>query len=268
MLWLLAVALAVGSPGLVGQWANDAGSYAFAADGRVRVTYAGGAVFDGVWQLQGDVLSLQTSGGAQQFRVAVAGTQLQLVDATGASFTFARQGQAAAPEPAAKHGGKPAAGALSDAQFAHFLQTYRALDGNAVTAHLAAMTSDQHTMLNVFENLGSDVWTRACTGTSAAQLVWPAATGPVNCMQLQQQYAQALQLGVDPAANADLQRDQVLNSYRCKTGEIDKATCATYVGITTEVNQGMHDTMIRSIQDMGTTCTRFYDEHGGYVGCW
>jgi len=160
---------------------------------------------------------------------------------------------------------------LSNDQFVGFMESYRQLHPDQVTLALTQLSAEQQQWLGIWNGLGSHIYTRACHGSYAAQIVFPAASGPQTCQHLL--YYEAFNANNGYAAGAiqyaDTQRMEIVNMMRCSSGQYDAATCSAYMGATQTYNQATNDIGQSIVDSMAPPpCTAYYDQGGGYLGCW
>ena len=127
-------------------------------------------------------------------------------------------------------------------------------------------SQNQHQWLRTWDALGSDIYTRMCYGSQAAQVRFQHSTGLVGCATLLQWEQMNAQYNIGGPREADTQRLAVKNMLGCSTGRLDAASCSAYRSGLGAANDSLKSTG-QSILDMGT-CTHYRDETGKYLGCW
>jgi hypothetical protein len=252
---------------LEGLWTNSRGSFHFANDGSVLMKWANGSQLVGQWQLKGDTLNINTANGPMTFQAHHQGDTLVLIDNQG-SYQLQRTPQQNAPHSTPRVTTPPTSNQpLSETEYIRFLENYPNMSAESIYANMAAMTQNQLLNFNIWEALGSDIYTRLCKG-GYNNIIWQSSSGPIGCGQLIAWEQQAIAFG-GSASEANIQRMQVINMMKCSTGQHDKATCQAYRSATQGYNEGTIELMKAINKNMEPTpCTEYYNEQNVYLGCW
>lgn len=260
MLWVLVSLAFAQAPELAGVWATPGMSIALDADGTVLWTL-GNQQAHGTWTAADGLLTIAVNGAVTVYSFTLQGDALQVVDARGIGAVLQRQAAPAAP---------PSGPVLTADEVLELLEHYRTLDPSVVHARLYRLPPDVGEMMSFYGALTEDLWYRVCQGPDA-----PAVTYGGGCAVVvnnRQQSAQLLaQMGIpDDGGQAPLDAANVATWYRCKTGALDEATCATWLQVQSNVSQMQHDTSMQIIENMGNSgCTEHYEAGTNrYLGCW
>jgi hypothetical protein len=264
MLTLLVVASAFAQDPS-GIWYADGLSMQMAPNGVMAMQTQQGTI-QGQWSApQPGVLITLVNGVSTQYGYQVSANQLSMQDPQGVVMQFQRANAGAAiqPQPIAPVAG----GLLSDREWLVFLETYPQMQPDSVFAHLSRVTETQGLMLQLHEAATNDIFLRVCQGTYAAQVTWGG--GCQNMMMSAQQAAMfAAQSGVGGNYGEE-QRQQLIIGARCSAGVLDKASCSSYYGTMSNMNNMQHETSMSIINNMAPTpCTQYYDQSNAYLGCW
>ena len=68
-------------------------------------------------------------------------------------------------------------------------------------------------------------------------------------------YLQSYGASADPDQNREMGRQEILIYYKCKSGEIDAATCNMYYSIQGQIDQGTAQTTQTIVDNFGNQCT-------------
>jgi len=116
-------------------------------------------------------------------------------------------------------------------------------------------TLDDTDLLNlgIYSPFGGLVHYYACQADSSLLFAGGSGTS-VSCYEQQISWAETAQLTNDPTAYAFSQRDALLISIKCGTGEIDRGSCAAYIGTMSDYGAMINDTSMRIINNIGGNC--------------
>lgn len=125
-----------------------------------------------------------------------------------------------------------------------------------VKSGLDALSQTEHLELEVLAPAFKQyLFRRACQADPSIQ--WTSGSRRYDCNLAFVEYQQALQWvlpGTTVEQEAETQRLRLLNYFMCRSGEIDKGTCAMYVGVTSQLNQSRADTNQTIIDNLGNKC--------------
>lgn len=275
---LLVAPSVCGASNLVGTWVNAEGSFRFGADQSVEVRNQG-QVFTGMWAAEGNVVMLQLTTGTMMFQAGIEGDTLMLADANG-TYVLQRAAdqRVAQSQPQQPQGAQPtASGPLSDRQFLGFVEYSRQMRPDDVAVHLSRMTPEQAQSFTIWQALGGDVYFRACQSQYAGSIVWQSLSGPVGCAHIFAERQQTIQLSAemglgDPFAEAEIQRLQVVNMYKCSLGIHSQELCQSYASAQSTAGSALAG--IGQNINNNMACTERWEQQGNdpntrvYVGCW
>lgn len=275
---MLVGSLHASGPGLIGVWSNAEGSFSFGSDASVEVR-AQGQIYTGVWSAEGNMIMLQLTGGTMLFQAALEGDTLMLADANG-TYVLQRVDEQPDTAPSTTPGQpQPTASSqlLSDRQYLGFVEYYRHMRPDDVAAHLARVTQDQAQCFTIWEAFGADVYFAACLGSYAGSIVWQSLSGPMGCAQIIGQRQQTIELSAqmglgDPFSEAETQRLQVINMYKCSLGLHPRELCQSYASSQAAAGQVLAGIGQNINDNMG--CTEQWEQQGNdpntrvYLGCW
>ena len=107
--------------------------------------------------------------------------------------------------------------------------------------------------LGIYNPFGDLVHYYACQADPT--LLFSGGTGTyTNCAQQAASWAQTAQYTSNPTEYAFSQRDALLISIKCATGEIDSGSCAAYLGLMSEYGAMSNDTSMTIINNIGGNC--------------
>jgi hypothetical protein len=237
-----------------------------------------GQTYGGVWAVEGQTLMIQLPTGMMAFQAALEGDVLVLADMNG-TYRLERVTEAQPTSPAPTGAGQPnvAAGPLTDLQFLRFVEYYRQMQPDGVLDHLARTTPEQAQSFTIWEAFGADVHFAACLGSKAGQVVWQSLSGPMTCPQIVAQRQETIQLAAqmglgDPFSEAETQRLQVINMYKCSLGIHSRELCGAYANAQAAVGAAVAGVGETILENMG--CTERWEQQSNdpntkvYLGCW
>lgn len=131
------------------------------------------------------------------------------------------------------------AAAQQGVPFNTLVEKFEHLTPEQVAWSVVNMNETERLQLSIYGSFGSLVHLQACQ--YAPQIVMRFSTGPQGCAQTMQEWQQTLYLsGGDwnqATQYASTQRDSLLTSLRCGSGEIDRASCGAYAGALQTYNE-------------------------------
>jgi hypothetical protein len=265
---------------LVGNWTNAGGSFVFNRDGSAQMT-VGQQRQTGTWTVDGQQLWLNLQGGQLVFAFQQQGDQLLLQDANG-QYLLQRTAKPAEPAPQSRGSAGGAAAPVSllnTRQFLGFIEHYAAMRPDDVYDHLMRTTAEQRQMIQLHGALEQALCYRACQSPQGAGLVWSTMSGAMDCAHVAALRAQHLEMFAsmgmsgDPFMQAETERLQMVNHYKCVLKMHPADLCAAYYRTLSEISRRQHETSMGIIDNIGSSgCTEHWEEDANgdrtYLGCW
>lgn len=113
--------------------------------------------------------------------------------------------------------------------------------------HLMRTTADQRQMIQLHGALEQALCYRACQGPRGSGLVWSTMAGAMDCTQVAALREQHLQMFAsmgmtgDPFMQAETERLQLVNHFKCVLRIHSEDVCATYYRTQSEISRRQHE---------------------------
>ncbi len=197
----------------------------------LRASSSAGNVYYGQFESDNGVLTIpkiNVGGTLYEVKMSLASVQPHI--------TFALQGVEKAtspadnitnPDPDPSQNGSPVNNIILN--YRVLVEYFEYLTAEQVAGIFRRLTETQILELDVFSAFGNLVHFRACQADPSLLFNGSISTN-VNCTQQAAAWVETAQYTNNPTEYAYTQRDTLLNSIKCSTGEIDRQTCAVYMG--------------------------------------
>jgi hypothetical protein len=146
-----------------------------------------------------------------------------------------------------------------DGALRQLAEQFSSSSAEQLKSQLDSMTVHEHFVLEfVGKTFKQAVFRKACEVDSGIGWGWADGT-KYNCaaalVEWQQYVAWAAQNGVDASQELETNRLEILNYYKCKTGEIDAGTCALYQSMQGQIDGAAAQTTQTIVNNFGNQCT-------------
>ncbi len=162
---------------------------------------------------------------------------------------------------------------LTDAQFMYLLENYTKMHPNTVYTYMTRLSKSQRSWIPIYKTWYNMMVYIVCQGT----LAYNTPQERQMCANSKAEYQKSINLRRSLSMSTSSIWDQgksdannLLISYKCKYGLIDKGSCRMYMGMKANMNRMQNETSNTIIKNMEPLpCTKHYEQGSNvYLGCW